>query len=86
MYKTNAAGTIMMVLGFVAAAVAVLASLWPLWVGLVLLFLAYRLVCFLGDTGKVLATKLARIRERILSEPRLAEGELSGVSQSTAAR
>lgn len=86
MYKINAAGNIMIVLGFLTTAVALLVFMWPLWVAIIALFLASGLFSFLSDKKEMLAEKITPVIVRLRSKPQLAGDKLFSVSESTAVR
>lgn len=83
MRKIDFAGNILIVLGFLAIAVTLLVFMWPLWVGIVALFVASRLISLFNDKKEVLAEKIMPVIARLRPKPQPVNGELIDLSEST---
>jgi len=86
MRKIDFAGNILIVLGFLAVAVALFVFMWPLWVGIAALFVASRLISFFNDKKEVMAKKITQVIAGLRPQPQPVSGELIDLSESTTAR
>jgi hypothetical protein len=83
MRKIYVAGNILLVVGFLTTAVALLAFLWPLWLGIAALFVASRLISFFNDKKEVMVEKITRAFSNLRPQP--ASGALADSSTATTA-
>lgn len=74
MRKINVMGNGLIVLGILTIAATLLAFLWPLWLGIVALFAASRLISFFNGKKEVVAEQIMQIIAQLRSKPRTTNG------------
>lgn len=74
MRKFDFVGNVLIAIGYLAMAGALLACLWPLGVGIAAVLVASRLGSFLNDKKEVVAEQIMQISAQLRSKPRTANG------------
>lgn len=83
MRKIDVVGNVLIVAGFLAISAMLLVFMWPLWVGIAALVVAFGLISFFNDKKEALAEKIMQVIAKLRQKPQLMNDELIDSSTAT---